>query len=297
MPAGGITGSVIVTGADSYIGGACIARSVDGGITFNNYQCVSNTVKNATPNSEKGHFYDGGSMASSRQGEIYAAFVDYTTRQIDVWRSPDANGKFVQLPPPFPGIDIYNHPRLRVDQASGALYAMGESTNTVLYLNRYDSGAWGQLVQASDTGVIFPCIAFEPGGCDAFSSKLHLRTGPQFSFDIGAASDANGSDAIRLLYTRQDQQTQRFFVTGYVCPLSLQGGCKSAPEWGTTPGNSSFTRDQFNPNVAAWPGFIGLAPAWKGAYLQREEPAPSKISLHAGQSGLLAGWKAHLRWL
>ena len=90
MPAGGISGSVIVSGADSYIGGACIARSTDGGVTFKSYQCVSNTAKNSVPNSEKGHFYDGGSMASSSAGEIYAAFVDVTTSQIDVWRSPSA---------------------------------------------------------------------------------------------------------------------------------------------------------------------------------------------------------------
>src|ERR1700704_2527607 len=46
MPAGGINGSVIVTGNDSYIGGACFARSTDGGVTFQNYQCVTNNVKN-----------------------------------------------------------------------------------------------------------------------------------------------------------------------------------------------------------------------------------------------------------
>ena len=123
---------MIVTGNDSYIGGACFARSTDGGITFQNYQCVSNNVKNSTPNTEKGHFYDGGSMASSRQGEIFAGFMDYTTGQIDVYRSPDANGTFKLLPNPFPNMDIYNHARLRVDLATGALYVAGEGTNHVV---------------------------------------------------------------------------------------------------------------------------------------------------------------------
>lgn len=287
MPAGGINGSVVVTGNDSYIGGACFARSSDGGITFQNYQCVTNNVKNSTPNTEKGHFYDGGSMASSRQGEIFAGFMDYTTGQIDVYRSPDANGAFKMLPNPFPNIEIYNHPRLRVDLASGALYVAGEATNHVVFLNRYANGQWGQPVQASDVGVTFPCIAFEPGGCDTGSTKLHLRTGPQFSFDIGAASDDAGSDAIRLLHTRQDPQTQRYYVTGYRCPLALQPGCIAVPQWGTTPGNLSLKGDQFNPNVSAWPGFIGLPPAWKATYVEREEPNPSKITLSQGNLGYL----------
>ena len=65
-------------------------------------------------------------------GEIFAGFMDYTTGQIDVYRSPDANGTFKLLPNPFPNIDIYNHARLRVDLATGALYVAGEGTNHVV---------------------------------------------------------------------------------------------------------------------------------------------------------------------
>ena len=75
-------------------------------MTFASYQCVSNTTKNNVPNSDKGHFYDGGSMSSSRSGEIYAAFVDITTNQIDVYRSPNENGQFALLPTPFPNFTI-----------------------------------------------------------------------------------------------------------------------------------------------------------------------------------------------
>jgi hypothetical protein len=188
-------------------------------------------------------------------------------------------------------VDISTHPRIRVDPATGFLYAAAQASNAVVFMNRFANGQWGHPVQASDVGVIYPCIAFEAGGCDPFSTKLNVRTGPQFSFDIGAASDENGSDAIRLLYTRRDPQTNTFFVTGVFCPLSLNPGCKAAPEWGTTPGNLSIRGDEYNPNVSAWPGFIGLAPAWKGTYMHREEPMPSKVSLSQGNLGYLPGGK------
>jgi len=280
MPANGIDGSVIVSGADSYIGGACIARSADGGVTFQNYQCVSNTVKNSVPNSDKGHFYDGGSMASSNAGEIFAAFVDVTTSQIDVWRSPSASGQFAMLPPPFPGIGICSHPRLRVRRADGALYVAAQAcNNSVAFINRYINGSWGQPVAATDSGVIYPNVAFGGG--------LTLRTGPQFSFDVGAASNENQSDAIRFLYTRRDSKTGRLFVTGSFCPASLSPGCWGAPEWGTTPGNLNTPGDQFNPNVAAWPGFIGIDPAWKSSFLDRDGSVQNAVTLRQGNLAYL----------
>ena len=284
FPPGGINGSVIVSGADSYIGGACISRSTDGGVTFQNYQCVSNTDKNSVPNSEKGHFYDGGSMASARAGDVYAAYVDVTTGQIDVWHSPAVNGSFTRLASPFPGLDIVTHPRLRVDQATGNLYVAAQANNGVVFINRLQNGQWAQAVQASNPAAIYPCIAFEAGGCDAFSTKLHVRTGPQFSFDIGAPSDDSGTDAIRLLTTQLDPKSNTFFVGGSFCPLSLSPNCFPAPEWGTTPGNLSLTGDEYNPNVAAWGGFIGLPPAWKGTYLHQQA---GKVSLSQGNLAYL----------
>jgi hypothetical protein len=273
MPPGGIDGSVIVSGADSYIGGACIARSTNGGINFQSYQCVSNTTKNNVPNSEKGHFYDGGSMASSTQGDIYAAFVDITTNQIDVWRSPSINGQFAQLAPPFPNMSIYSHPRLRVNHADGALYVAAQAGNSAVYINRFANGQWGAPVAASNPGVIYPSIAFKSG--------LAVRTGPQFSFDIGGASDESGSDAVRVMYTDFDDEKKRFYVTGSYCSRTLSG-CWPAPEWGTTPGNLNTPGDQFNPNVKAWAGFIGLPPIWKASYLDRDGAPNDAVTLRQG---------------
>ena len=286
MPAAGISGSVIISGANSYIGGACIARSTDGGITFAPHKCVSDTKKNNVPNSEKGHFYDGGSMAASRDGDVYAAFLDVTSDEIDVWRAPDENADFKLLSSPFPNLAIYSHPRLRVNWANGALYVAATATNNVVFINRYYNGQWGTPVAASDAIEHYPCVDFDPNGCNV-SGKLYLRTGPQFSFDIGAASNDEGTDAIRFLYTRRDPETKRLYVTGSFCPLSLQPGCWVAPEWGTTPGNLNTPGDQFSPTVAAWRGFFNLPPIWKSAYLDRDGSPYNTVTVKQGNLAYL----------
>lgn len=276
-----ISGSLASTGQDSNLGGACIARSADGGVTFQTYQCVSNKVKNYVPNSELGHFYDGGSMASTSAGAIYAAFEDVATEQIDVWSSPDANGKFTMLPTPFPKeIAIWTHPRLRVNQEDGSLYAAAQGTDGVVFINRFSGGAWGKAVQATEAGVIYPNVNFGDG--------LSLRTGPQFSFDIGAASGKEKRDAIRFLYTRRDSNTGRLYVTGSFCPLSLSQ-CYLAPEWGTTPGNLNTPGDQFNPNVAAFPGSKTIPPAWKATFLNRDGVVKNGVTLEQGNLAYLPG--------
>lgn len=280
MPPGGIDGSVIVSGADSYIGGACIARSTDGGKTFAPYQCVSNTERNNVPNSEKGHFYDGGSMAGSNKGEIFAAFVDVTTNRVDVWRSPSASGQFAMLPTPFPNLDIVSHPRLRASYYDGALYVAALASNGLVYVTRFLNGQWTAPTQASDPVPGYPCVGFEPDACVSLT-KLRLRTGPQFDFDIGAGSDDEGTDAIRFVYTRREARTNRLYVTASYCPLAL-GTCYPAPEWGTTPGNFNMAGDQFNPTVAAWRGFINLPPVWRAAYLDRDGSPSNTVNLRQG---------------
>ena len=57
-PAGGISGSF--ASSPSNIGGACIAKSADGGKSFAIWQCVRNTAAlPAFSDAVNGHFYDG----------------------------------------------------------------------------------------------------------------------------------------------------------------------------------------------------------------------------------------------
>ena len=270
FPPGGIDGP-FYSGGDirsSPIGGACIAKSTDGGRTFQPYQCVSNKAAiSDLPESTNGHFYDGGSMASSPSGEIFAAYVDVAASAIDVWRAANESQLFQPMPPPFPGMVAASHPRLRVGP-DGALYAAaqfstGYSTFQV-FLNRYAGNAWGSPVLASDPSELYPQIDLNS---NVLGSELTLRTGPQFSFDVGAASEG-GKDAIRLLYTRSSGK--RLYLAASVCPSDLAGGCYRMANWGTPPPSDNETPiDAFNPNVTAWSGFIGLPPSWQATYVYR----------------------------
>jgi hypothetical protein len=262
FPAGGISGPL-----NSYLGGACIARSTDGGVHFANYQCFG----------LESHFYDGGNMAAGNDGAIYAGYVDVNDDQIDVWRSPGVDGTFTRMPRPFPGFTIYSHARLRVDPSSGDLYVAAQQWDGAIVVTRWHGGSWQPPMGASFPAALYPSIKL---------SDRELRTGPQFSFDIGAESinseDQRGHDPVRFLYTAWDDKEKRYYVRGSFCERDLSG-CKDAPEWGTTPGNLSLTGDQFNPVIRAFPGFIGLPPIWKATYLSRQrDPKGNTVSIEQG---------------
>jgi hypothetical protein len=264
MPQNGISGAV-----NDYIGGACIARSIDGGKHFQVYQMLSN----------QNHFYDGGSMAASKKGEVFAAFVDVNTDRIDVWRAPSDNGQFAPMPNPFPDMKMYSHPRIRISPYDDTLYVAAQSSDWAVYMTRWTGQAWSPRVRASVGSVeLYPNTKFTTGTV--------LRNGPQFSFDIGAASTEDYVDAIRVMYTQRDAKTDRLFVTSSYGKLDLSG-FYSAPQWGTTPGNLNTPGDQFNPNVRAWRGFIGLPPVWKATFMNRDPKAIDKVDLEEGNLAYL----------
>jgi hypothetical protein len=265
MPAGGIHGYLYYgDGRSSYIGGACIAKSTDGGATFANYQCVSNkTTVPGVPDTPQGHFYDGGSMASNSAGEIFAAYVDVATGLIDVYRSPGANGTFQQLPTPFPNFYAVSHAKLRAAK-DGTVYVAAQvvgNNGYYIYMNRLVNGAWGSPVPVSDPSELYPGIDF---GTTVQGSELTLRSGPQFGYDVGAASEG-GNDAVRMLYTRKDDKGH-LYLDASACSAGLTT-CWRVSGWkfqGGGPGGSAV--DTYNPDVVAWPGFIGLPPTWQASW-------------------------------
>ena len=265
MPAAGISGPV-----NNYLGGACIARSKDGGKHFDVYGMLTN----------ESHFYDGGSMAAANTGEIYASFVDVDTNQIDVWRAENDGAPFkLMTPTPFGDKKIYSHPRIRTSPYDGTLYVAAQAANWAVYMTRWTRQAWTKPILVSDgSAELYPNTKFTTGTV--------LRNGPQFSFDIGAASTETGHDAIRVMYTKRDPQTERLFVTSTYGPLDLSGFW-AAPEWGTTPGNLNTPGDQFNPNVRAWPGFFGVPPVWKATFMNRDPKAADKVDLEQGNLAYL----------
>lgn len=288
IPASGsITGSVV-----DYIGGACIARSTDGGRTFSLRQCMHNNFE----------FYDGGNMASSTLGGIYAAFIATGSFRYDIYFARDENATFEKLPDPFPNCRMAMHPRIRVGypglaagQPDPSLFVAGQiidcKPGTVgkdkegrdtpaaygqIVINRFNRGAWGGPRIISFASAVNPTINL---------SDRTLRTGPQFSFDVGAPTVRDdgqpGDDEIRMLYTRSDGS--RLWIEGSSCIFDLSQPCRTVPEWGTTPGFYNYSGDQFTPNVRAFPGFIGLDPAWQATFVSRDlDPRGNTVIIRRG---------------
>jgi hypothetical protein len=265
MPQGGIQGYLYYgDGRSSYIGGACIFKSTDGGATFPTSQCVSNTQPvPGVPDTPQGHFYDGGSLASNNAGEIFAAYVDVATGLIDVYRSPSSAGTFQPMTTPFPNMYAISHARMRTGP-DGSLYVaaqMSANGGAYIYMNRWVNNSWGSPVPVSNRSELYPAIDF---GASVQGSELTERTGPQFGYDIGAASEG-GNDAMRMLYTRKDE-SGHLYLDASACTADLTN-CWSVSGWkfqGGGPNNSAV--DSYDPDVVAWRGFIGLPPTWQSSW-------------------------------
>jgi hypothetical protein len=260
------TDEFISGGQVTSVGGACFAKSTDGGLSFAVVQCISNT---ADP-FPKGHFYDGETLAATPSGAIFAAFNDFNTSRINVWMAPNANSPFVQIAEPFPNMMSLMHPRLRA-AADGSVYAAAPlaatlangTTGPVVYLNRYINGAWGTPQQASEImQASVPIIDLKSA---VLGNELEVRMGPQFSFAVGSAS-AGGQDAVRLMVTRVDPNGL-FFIEGSACAADLSG-CHPVPEWHIGPIDAKGAPYQ------AFGPLVQVSPAHRIGRLPRPETIP-----------------------
>jgi hypothetical protein len=255
----------------SSVGGACFAKSTDGGLSFAVVQCIANT---GAPVPD-GHFYDGETLAATPSGAIFAAFNDTTTARINVWSAPNANSAFAQIAEPFPNMMSLMHPRLRA-AADGSVYAAAPfaatlsngTTGPVVFLNRYVNGAWGAPQQASE--VMQASVPVIDLHSIVLGNELEVRMGPQFSFAVGSPS-AGGQDAVRLMVTRVDANGS-FFVEGSACAANLSG-CHPVPEWKVGPVDATGAPHQaFGPLVEASPahpvapGGAIIPGTWMAAY-------------------------------
>jgi len=288
FPAAGIDGGV----GSSVMGGACIARSTNGGVNFQIFQCVANTQPiPGVPSSVNGHFYDGGSMAAGPQGAIYASFIDYDTSQVDIWISANGNQPFTPLPPPFPNYYVGSHPRIRVGP-DGTLFVMAliklqDSGNPyMLAANAFRNGQWGQPRAIITNVPPYPEVNFNSS---LLGAPLTIRTGPQFSFDIGTAS-LDRDDSIRFLATQVNSRGW-LYIRGGLCDYMLKS-CGWYEGWTfgvRQPGDRDRRLDVFNPNVVAFPGFIGITPRWQAAYLARFGESTLTVNLTRATLGYVNG--------
>jgi len=240
--------------------GACIFKSIDAGSTFSFFQCLSNN----------GHFYDGASLVVAPTGEVYAAYWDTVTHAIDVWMAPNVSSMFSPIPSPFPP-NAVNHPRLRTG-SDGSLYVVAALPGTAasstdpkgvfVFANRFANGKSRTPVAASERLSNGTNGAIDLGD-QVLGSRLSIRFGPQYSFDVGPAS-AGGGDALRFVVPRADAQG-RLFVEGSACAADLSV-CHWVPEWHFGPlADDGSLAQAFAPAVAAFDqGSTGTQPETAG---------------------------------
>lgn len=227
----------------SLLGGACIARSTDGGKTFTvaSQDCLSNN----------GDFYDGGELTSDNTGAIFAAYTDITTSKIDVWRAPSDTAAFSRIGDPFPGITITEHPVVKTDAWSNEIYVMAVSYSN-LWLNHFDGRSWATPLLLTSSAVT--AAPFTVAG-------KTIRTAQQFDFDIGFPW-ANGLPELRFCHGFVKTNGHYGMKCGWVHTHPWSGEPSDGsvhgydPTWSTegTPG------DQVNPDITAAPGFGSIIP-------------------------------------
>lgn len=276
-PQGKIDGAL-----DNYIGGACIARSTDGGQTFALYQCLQSTDADAT-----GDFFDGGNMASDAAGDIYAAWANVDRHTIQVWRAAGENAQFERLrPDPFSGQLMAGHPRMRVNLETGELFVMAMGMGGELLIDRWNGSGWQPTWH---TGMYAQGVICMPG--PSCSNPL-LRAHPQFSFDIGAFGGPNSAnDHIRMMFTRSSAVNGKLYVAGAGCMLATQV-CTYIPQWGTGEGDASKTASSFNPLVRAYRSSAmaaaGEPSLWMGSHATFN-PVSGRMNFVMGGLGFLQG--------
>ncbi|CAN5238040.1 hypothetical protein BH09MYX1_BH09MYX1_57820 [soil metagenome] len=290
---GYIDGSFAPPNQPSPLGGACILRSSDYGKTF--------TVSSQDCLTDSADFYDGGSMETDADGAVYASFVDYDKQAIHVWRAATPTSLFVRLPDPFAGKTggaandgIQSHPRLRFDIVTRRIYVMAigkikqdsEANPTLvgysdlgenrrdyvgsLYIDWWDGTSWHGPFTVADDVLGYPAVAIDSQ--DPFG---WIRTGPQFSFDIGDAS-VKGYDEVRIAYTKTKPNGDRG-IQVLACQRDV-AGCLSPSEWSTM----VSPRSQWNPEVRTQLGWFGVPSVWKLAYSSTESESGNAHALDAG---------------
>jgi hypothetical protein len=286
-PPGGISGFFTTFGVLGFpIGGACIARSTDGGKSFVQWQCVQN--KTAAPPDQfanTGHFYDGGALASTPSGAVFAAYNDTETGRIDVWTAPDENGGFTQMANPFPNKTAVLHPRMRVGP-TGTLYLAAEmltNNGVALFMTRLVGGAWTAPVQVAQGSEAGPDVDL---GSVVLGSPMIVRTAAQFGFDAGTAS-VQGKDAVRIVETHKTGG--RLFLEGTACSADL-ATCAVMPGWQLGPlSPGAAPLDNYNPDVVAWKGDKDHEASWQVSFMERFGTSVTAVNVARGTLGYVNG--------
>lgn len=282
---------------DSVLGevdGACVARSIDGGLTFEpNPQCFNHptchkcilcagvagdsNLQTCASDADcsgafpycKGDFYDGGSMTGTATGAVFYAVHDVAAGTPHVWRAPPPlSQQFALLDLPFPEYNSFvSHPRLRYDSHRSRVYIAQQArigagiTNIVA--TYYEDGVW-----APSHEILVPPISLNvPYQPDITTANGIVRTANQFSFDVG-------QDEVRFFFNVRNPETGNLSLRVVTCTPELVG-CQVTYAWGQL-----GVADRFNPLIRVWPNDPGFGERWALQYQTTEFDPAGTIAIN-----------------
>jgi hypothetical protein len=275
MPASGCIDGAI----NSFLGGACIARSFDGGQTFA-IQQSADCFRNATSS-----FYDGSAMAGIVQNKnVYAAFNDVDHSVIDVWRAggPNLSNHFTQVSGnPFPGKTMTGHPRLAADNNNSDVYILAQS-GSQLWLNYVSSTTFGS---ASGNWPILVASDYT-GGNSITIGGVNIRRGAQYDLAIDPFVDAG---RVAVVYSATSGGHAILKELSCRVFAGASNGC-------TARGTIDPGTNAFNPSIAATSVRVTgqpIVPIFQAAWSQQSGSQVGIFSGHlngpSGGTGSIAG--------
>jgi hypothetical protein len=237
----------------SRLGGACIARSTDGGKTFAILQCLINDNQD---------FYDGGSLAIAGTQLFAAYLVDSSSGRIEVWRSSTLGGTLSQTSDPFPGVAVNSHPILTA--SNGSMFIAVVDSSGVLRMSEWASTGWRTPVKVT-SGISAQAT---PIAVRNNTTNRTVRHGPPFAYACGLGETGQVIDLqCRFLVLKHvsDAPAERgFYFQGARCRFTgmPRWTCGEISGW-KTPADK-FT-NSFLPAVAV--GGLGNNQfVWKASY-------------------------------
>jgi alpha-tubulin suppressor-like RCC1 family protein len=288
LPIRGSVAGAVTDATQTPLGGACVARSLDGGQTFGLPACFRDQNNNGGWNDTLGHFYDGSSVAVTKNSNgsfsAFAGFIDISKSREAIWMMDDISSS---APNPFhpdttrmggligvgslPGTleDIETHVRLKA-APTGDLWKMSAAANNIsdfltvsgittgfttadLKINIRGRNA-GPITLATDAVI---AEAVNLGPVSLMGTTLTIRTGPQFDYDFGV--NELGQPEMRFVYAAVNRGAQDFHLQAGFCTMTANPSCHLPVQWRTQAFNSAralFPAIKFgftpNTNIPNW---------------------------------------------
>ena len=215
---GSVTTSTPANFCGAYIGGACIARSADGGRTFT--LAAGDCVRRTSTSCPNGTFYDGAAVETSPEGRVYAAYNDVFRNRTDVYMATSSTGSFARVTDPTVVSTL--HPRIKF--GPNGLYLIVQNGSSLM-MTRYGGGS-------SRTGTWTTPITVATGLTrgDVVFSDRSVRQGPEYDLDIGL-NETGGTDA-RVIYQVLDTAGRKHIRISR-CTTGTTISCSQPGAWDT----------------------------------------------------------------